>query len=71
MFSDQERSAFELGQRMAGAGFSLHDNPFARLHPRLAMQWSRGYQGWSALARIAAVWSREPLAVPAAAAVGA
>lgn len=68
MFSDQERSAFDLGRRMARAGFALQDNPFARLHPRLARQWTRGFLGWSALARIAGLWSREASASPADAA---
>ena len=68
MFSDQERSAFDLGHRMAGAGFSLQDNPFARLHPRFALQWTRGFLGWSALARITATWSRDPSASTADAA---
>ncbi len=65
MFSEQERSAFDLGQRMAGAGFSLHDNPFVRLNPRFATQWTRGFLGWSTLANITATWS--PGASPSAA----
>jgi hypothetical protein len=70
MFTDQERNAFELGQRMARAGFSLHDNPFARLHPRFAMQWTRGVLARSALASITAAWSRDPSELPAEAAPG-
>jgi hypothetical protein len=69
MFSEQERGAFELGQRMAAAGFSLQDNPFARLHPRFAKQWTHGFLGRSALASITAAWSQG--ASSAAAAVGA
>ena len=69
MFSEQERGAFELGQRMAATGFSLQDNPFARLHPRFATQWTRGFLGRSALAGITAAWSQGPSS--AAAAVGA
>ena len=71
MFSEQERNAFDLGHRMAEAGFSLHDNPFARLHPRFAKQWTRGFLGWSALASITAGWLRNPPELPADAAVGA
>lgn len=58
MFSERERSAFDLGHRMAEAGFSLEDNPFARLNPRLATQWARGFLGSSTLARIVDTWSR-------------
>lgn len=43
MFAEQERKAFDLGRRMAAAGFSLQDNPFAQVHPRFAAQWAHGY----------------------------
>jgi len=43
LFAEQERKAFDLGRRMAEAGFSLQDNPFAQVHPRFAAQWSHGY----------------------------
>jgi hypothetical protein len=45
MFADQERQAFDLGRRMSKATFSLQDNPFARLHPRLAVLWQHGFLG--------------------------
>jgi hypothetical protein len=57
MFSERERSAFDLGHRMAAAGFSLEDNPFTRLNPRLATQWARGFLGSTTLARIVDTWS--------------
>jgi hypothetical protein len=43
MFTDQERKAFDLGRRMSKANFSLQDNPFAHIHPRLAVQWQHGF----------------------------
>jgi hypothetical protein len=43
MFADQERQAFDLGRRMSKANFALQDNPFARIHPRLAVQWQHGF----------------------------
>jgi hypothetical protein len=43
LFAEQERKAFDLGRRMAAAGFSLQDNPFAQVHPRFAAQWAHGY----------------------------
>jgi hypothetical protein len=43
MFADQERQAFDLGRRMSKANFSLQDNPFARIHPRLAVRWQHGF----------------------------
>jgi hypothetical protein len=58
MFSERERSAFDLGHRMADAGFALEDNPFSRLNPRLATQWARGFLGSSTLARIVGEWPR-------------
>jgi hypothetical protein len=42
-FADQERKAFDLGRRMSKAQFSLQDNPFAHIHPRLAVQWQQGF----------------------------
>jgi hypothetical protein len=65
LFADQERHAFDLGHRMAGAGFTLDDDLFAHLHPRFALQWTRGFLGWSAIARITATWSRDVSASPA------
>ena len=38
MFADEERQAFDLGRRMSKAGSSLQDNPFARIHPHLAVR---------------------------------
>jgi hypothetical protein len=64
MFAEQEQSAFDLGRRMAGAGFSLEDNPFASLNPRFARQWTRGFLGLKALAGIAAARSGELAAAP-------
>jgi hypothetical protein len=43
MFADQERHAFDLGRRMSKANFSLQDNPFTQIHPRLAVQWQYGF----------------------------
>ncbi len=43
MFAEQERKAFDLGRRMASAGFSIQDNPFAQVHPRFAAQWAHGF----------------------------
>ena len=42
-FANQERQAFDLGRRMSEANFSLQDNPFAHIHPRLATQWQQGF----------------------------
>ncbi len=58
MFSEQERSAFELGRRMAQAAFTVEDNPYDRLNPRLARRWMSGFLGSRALGRIAAAWPR-------------
>ncbi len=60
MFSEQERSAFELGRRMARAGFAFEDNPFERLNPRLAKQWTSGFLGSRTLRYITDAWSRAP-----------
>jgi hypothetical protein len=43
LFAEQERKAFDLGRRMAEAGFTLQDNPFEQVHPRFAAQWAHGY----------------------------
>lgn len=43
MFAEQERQAFDLGRRMSKANFSLQDNPFTRIHPRLAVRWQHGF----------------------------
>ncbi|MCL4802468.1 MAG: hypothetical protein KJ025_22965 [Burkholderiales bacterium] len=43
MFSDLEDRAFLLGRRMAAATFSIDDNPFAQLQPRLARKWLDGF----------------------------
>lgn len=51
MFSDLEDRAFLLGRRMAEAAFSMDDNPFANLQPRLARKWIDGYVSERALFR--------------------
>lgn len=43
MFSDLEDKAFLLGRRMAEATFTMDDNPFANLQPRLARKWIDGF----------------------------
>ncbi|MCC6610110.1 MAG: hypothetical protein IT515_10645 [Burkholderiales bacterium] len=43
MFSDLEHRAFLLGRRMSGAAFSLDDNPYTQLQPRLARKWLDGF----------------------------
>jgi hypothetical protein len=43
LFAERERKTLDLGRRMAAAGFSLQDNPFAQVHPRFAGQWAHGY----------------------------
>ena len=58
MFADQERQAFELGRRMALADFSLEDNPFVRIHPRLAVQWTHGFFASNALHGLSAAMAR-------------
>lgn len=58
MFSEQERKAFELGRRMAQAEFSLHDNPFTVVNPRLAVQWLHGYVAANALSGLTSALSR-------------
>lgn len=61
MFSDQERQAFDLGRRMAETGFTLDDNPFARIHPRFAGQWAHGFFAANALRGLGAAMSRGAL----------
>ncbi|NJN40035.1 MAG: hypothetical protein HC807_03060 [Gammaproteobacteria bacterium] len=43
MFNDLEDKAFLLGRRMAEAAFSMDDNPFTNLQPRLARKWLDGF----------------------------
>jgi hypothetical protein len=43
MFSDLEDRAFLLGRRMAEAAFSMDDNPYTNLQPRLARKWVDGF----------------------------
>ena len=61
MFADQERHAFELGRRMAKADFSLEDNPFQRISPRLAVQWTHGFFAANALHGLSAAMARGEL----------
>jgi hypothetical protein len=49
MFSDLEHRAFVLGRRMAEAAFSMEDNPFEHLQPRLARRWLDGFVSENAL----------------------
>ena len=49
MFSDLEDRAFRLGRRMAEAAFSMEDNPYAHLQPRLARRWLDGFVSENAL----------------------
>jgi hypothetical protein len=49
MFSNQEDRAFGLGRRMAEAAFSMDDNPYANLQPRLARRWLDGFVSENAL----------------------
>jgi hypothetical protein len=51
MFTDLEHRAFLLGRRMAEAAFSMDDNPFAQLQPRLARRWLDGFVSENALHR--------------------
>jgi succinate dehydrogenase/fumarate reductase flavoprotein subunit len=64
MFSEQERQAFDLGRRMAETGFALQDNPFTRIHPRFAVQWSHGFFAANALRGLGAALSRGDLSTP-------
>ncbi len=57
MFPEQECKAFDLGRRMAEAGFAAHDNPFTTVHPRFAVQWSRGFLALNRLRNIAGAQS--------------
>lgn len=49
MFSDLEDRAFLLGRRMAETAFTMDDNPFANLQPRLARKWLDGFVSETAL----------------------
>jgi len=49
VFSDQEDKAFALGRRMAEAAFTMDDNPFTNLQPRLARRWLDGFVSENAL----------------------
>jgi len=49
VFSDLEDRAFLLGRRMAEAAFTMDDNPFANLQPRLARKWLDGFVSETAL----------------------
>ncbi|MCZ7563738.1 MAG: hypothetical protein M5U08_07960 [Burkholderiales bacterium] len=49
MFNDLEDRAFRLGRRMAVATFSIEDNPFAQLQPRLARKWLDGFVSQNSL----------------------
>ena len=60
-FADQERQAFELGRRMSEANFSPQDNPFARIHPRLAVQWQHGFFAAHVLQNLSAGLARGAL----------
>jgi hypothetical protein len=60
-FADQERQAFELGRRMSEAKFSLQDNPFERVSPRLAVQWQHGFSASHALQNLSAGLARGAL----------
>jgi hypothetical protein len=64
MFADQERQAFDLGRRMAQADFRLEDNPFVRIHPRLATQWTHGFFAANALTGLRAAIARRGLTTP-------
>ena len=61
MYVDHERRAFELGRRMAHAEFSIQDNPFTGVHPRLASQWLQGFVGANALRGLTSALSRPRL----------
>jgi hypothetical protein len=58
MFADQERQAFDLGRRMSKANFALQDNPFARIHPRLAVQWQYGFLAMSTIHSLSTALAR-------------
>ena len=60
-FADQERQAFELGCRMSEAKFSLQDNPFERIAPRLAVQWQHGFFASQVLQNLSAGLARGAL----------
>jgi hypothetical protein len=58
MFSEQERKAFQLGRRMADAEFSVQDNPFTIVNPRLAVQWLQGFVAANALRGLTSALAR-------------
>ena len=58
MFADRERQAFDLGRRMSKARFSLEDNPFARIHPRLAVVVCRSFGPERQIAHGSSRWPR-------------
>ena len=60
-FADQERQAFDLGRRMSEANFSLQDNPFERIHPRLSVQWRHGFLAAHVLQNVSAGLARGAL----------
>lgn len=64
MFADQERHAIDLGRRMARADFALEDNPYARIHPRLAALWTHGFFAANALHGLSAAMARGTLSTP-------
>lgn len=64
MFSEQERQAFDLGRRMAEADFTLQDNPYARISPRLAVQWTHGFFAANALHGLSSAMARGVLSTP-------
>jgi len=56
-FSEQESKAFDLGTRMAEAGFSLQDNPFMSVHPRFSERWTCGFLAVGTLKNLASAMS--------------
>jgi hypothetical protein len=60
-FADHERKAFDLGRRMSTAQFSLQDNPFAHIHPRLAVVWQHGFFAAHVLHTLSAALARNVL----------
>jgi hypothetical protein len=64
MFADQERHAFELGRRMSEASFCIEDNPFARIHPRLAAQWQQGFLAVQAIHTLSTALARGTPSTP-------
>jgi hypothetical protein len=60
-FADQERQAFDLGRRMSEANFSLQDNPFERIHPRLSVNRQHGFLAAHVLQNLSAGLARGAL----------